>query len=181
MSIGIWLDRFVDLMVVIMSNPMNSLIMGTVSGLVATIALVFNHYTWRRALILTLMSISGGFGFYILKVISIGPDNLDNTQAFMIIVLMFLMTLFMIIGFWIALFVKTWWELDRRKRIISNFMREQANKIPHINNKYYDWLYTKILWSADLLESTIDTPALSIKERELKELILELMRNHYML
>lgn len=102
MTIFDWLEAVTNQMwAILLENIWHSVIMGGTAILVAGTALLFNHYDWKRARILSMMTLLGLVGMHILGRVVFGQE-LNNGMGLKSTAMSFLIGLFLIVGYYLA-------------------------------------------------------------------------------
>lgn len=96
-----WMELIVvDIGQILTMSAWNSIAMGAVTFVLASVALFFNHYNWKRVRVLCSMTILGLVGWVILKILILGRAGFEEdtlTTAFSIT-----LSLFICVGFVLA-------------------------------------------------------------------------------
>lgn len=102
MSIFDWLESVTNLMFsILLESIWNSVLMGGTTILVAGVAVLFNHYDWKRARILSLMTFIGLIGMHIVARVIFGSE-VNSGMGLKTTAMTFLMGIFLIFGYYLA-------------------------------------------------------------------------------
>lgn len=95
-----WLSRILTEMSNIMT-PQVSGLMGLITVVIMMMVLVFNHYSWRRAFILSAISLLGIAGWYAIKLFVLG-SRADVGISLTETAITFMLVIFVVIGYIVA-------------------------------------------------------------------------------
>jgi hypothetical protein len=102
MTIFDWLEAVTDQMFsILLDSIWNSMLMGGTTVLVAGVALLFNHYDWKRARILSTMTLIGLIGMHTLARVIFGSE-VNSGMGLKSTAMTFLMGIFLIFGYYLA-------------------------------------------------------------------------------
>lgn len=145
MTVFDWMESVVFESYRLLSNPWYSISMGALSILIASVALAFNHYNWKRAHILTAMTTVYTVGWYIIKLLLMESEAVRGL-SFTNTVYTILLSVFLVAGFYLAGFISS--------------LKEN----PILKFKLYLILYLR-KWS-DQIEKTLQTDKAIINEKK---------------
>lgn len=160
-----WINNFWDIML----EPVNSTAMGFIGAVSAAVALIMNHYSWRRAGVLTVLAVTSLFGWFFVMYLIEG-NLMQDPEVIRVSVATVILVFFLILGYWSAGVINYLHPNPARrlKRITIAILREIAKRIPSYK------LSRPLEKKADKLEVIADIQ--KQEETLSEELILERMK-----
>lgn len=104
MTVFDWAENVVFESYRLLSNPWYSVLMGALAFLVALVALAFNHYDWKRANVLTGMTVVYTLGWCVIKSLLMESEAMRGL-SFTNTVYTLLLSAFLVAGFYLAGFI----------------------------------------------------------------------------
>lgn len=122
-----WINNFWDIML----TPVNSMAMGFIGAISAAAALILNHYSWRRASILTILAFIFMSGWLFMGML-IMKNKIYDPEAIRLMVMTFILIAFIIAGYWMAGIINYFHPnpVRRAKRLFIAALRKLAQIIP---------------------------------------------------
>lgn len=133
----IWLREFTAAWLSLMSIWQFSVFMGVISLICAYIVGRFNHFTKKRAAVLCSLCIVGTTGWYVIRLLFIGPDLTSNPQGMLLTAMTFTLSGFMAMGFVLGY-------------LFLNYLKTGPRRIWLMNA--IEWHQSRIDWYSGLLE-----------------------------